>query len=356
MIWNIKSAPESGAKPLFDLTLEDIAKKAGVSRSTVSRVVNNHPNVSEDVRERVLNVIQNTGYQPNAAARTLASQRSWTIGLVIPNSVSFFFTDPYYLHLTKGIAQACNQFNYTLALFLVATKEDEEKIFARVAHKGFLDGVVVQSGHHGDQGIIGRIVDANLPLVIAGRPFRFDNVSFVDVNNIQAAHAAVSHLIRLGRKRIGTITGPVNSTVGIDRLEGYKTAITDGGLMIDKNLIIEGDFTEKGGYDAMKKLIPNKPDAIFAASDVMAIGALRATNEVNLKTPEDIAFVGFDDLPMSAFPSIQLTTIRQPVVQFGINAVETLIEMIESGNKEPRHIIMDTELIIRESCGASKTI
>lgn len=337
----------------MNLTLEDIAKKAGVSRSTVSRVVNNQPNVSEDVRKRVLDVIQDTGFHPNAAARTLASQRSWTIGLVLPHSISFFFTDPYYPLLTKGIAQACNQYNYTLAFFLVATKEDEEKIFPRVAHKGFLDGVVVQSGHHGDQGIIGRMIDANLPLVVAGRPFRSDNVTYVDVDNIHAAHKAVSHLIGLGRRRIGTITGPTSSTVGIDRLEGYRKAIMDGGLTINESLIAEGDFTEGGGYDAMKKIIPNKPDAIFAASDVMAIGAMRAAREVNLKTPDDIAFVGFDDLPMAAYPNIQLTTVRQPVVQFGIRAVETLIEMIENGITQPRHLIMETELIIRESSGAN---
>ena len=143
---------------MSNLTLEDVAEQAGVSRSTVSRVVNNHPNVSEDVRIRVLGVIQNTGYQPHAAARALASQRSWTIGLILPHSASVFFTDPYFPHLTKGIAHGCNQHNYTLALFLVDTKENEEKIFPRVARKGFLDGVIVQSGHHGDQAIIGRMV------------------------------------------------------------------------------------------------------------------------------------------------------------------------------------------------------
>jgi LacI family transcriptional regulator len=345
------SAPKG--KTLFNLTLEDIAKKAGVSRSTVSRVINNHPNVSEPVRKRVLDIIQNTGFQPNAVARSLASQRSWTIGLVLPHSVSFFFVDPYYPHLTKGIAQACNQFNYTLALFLVANKDDEDKLFPRISHKGFLDGVVVQSGHHGDQGIIGRMIDAGIPIVVAGRPFRFDNVSYIDVNNVEAAKTAVNHLIRLGRRRLGTITGPHNSTVGVDRLEGFKQAIQENGLVSEEGLITEGDFTEGGGYEAMKKLIPNRPDAIFAASDTMAMGAMRAAREENLRIPEDVAFVGFDDLPAAAYPNIRLTTIRQPTAQFGFKAVEILIEMIESGDREPRHIIMETEMIIRESCGAS---
>ena len=334
-----------------DLTLEDIAKQAGVSRSTVSRVVNDHPNVREDVRRRVLDVIQTTGYHPNAAARTLASQRSWTIGLVLPHSVSFFFTDPYYPHLTKGIAQACNQYNYTLALFLVGTKDDEEKIFPRVSRKGLLDGVLVQAGHHGDQQIIGHLVDSNMPLVVIGRPYRSDNVSYIDIDNVNAAHNAVSHLIRLGRKRIGTITGPANSTVGLDRKEGYKKALTERERGIDEFLISEGDFTESGGYYAMQKLLPAKPDAIFAASDVMAIGAMRAAREAGLKIPDDVAFVGFDDLPIATLSDIQLSTVRQPVIPFGVKAVELLIDLIENGVQPPRHIIMDTELIIRDSCG-----
>ena len=339
---------------MTDLTLEDIAKMAGVSRSTVSRVVNEQPSVRDGVRKRVLDVIQTTGYHPNAAARTLASQHSWTLGLILPHSVSFFFTDPYYPHLTKGVAQACNQYDYTLALFLVGTKEDEEKIFPRVSRKGLLDGVLIQSGHHGDQWIIGHLVDAKIPLVVIGRPFRSDNVSYLDIDNINASYNAVSHLIRLGHKRIGAITGPANSTVGIDRKAGFIKALTERDVDIDKSLIIEGDFTEASGYHAMKQLLPAKPDAVFAASDVMAIGAMRAARDAGLGIPDDIAFVGFDDLPIATLSDVQLTTVRQPVVQFGTKAVEVLIDLIENGMHPPRHIIMETELVIRESCGASR--
>jgi LacI family transcriptional regulator len=337
-----------------DLTLEDVAKQAGVSRSTVSRVVNEHPNVRTEVRNRVLQVIQNTGYHPHAAARTLASQHSWLLGLVLPHSVSFFFTDPYYPHLTKGIAQACNQYNYTLALFLVDTKEDEEKIFPRVSRKGLLDGVIVQSGHHGEQWIIGRLVDAKIPLVIAGRPFRSDNVSYIDIDNVNAAYNAVSHLVRLGRKRIGIITGPTNSTVGIDRKEGYRKALVERDREVENSLIQEGDFTEAGGYYAMQRLLRAKPDAVFAASDIMAVGAMRAAHEAGLKIPDDVAFVGFDDLPIATLSDIQLTTVRQPVIQFGVKAVELLIDLINNGAQPPRHIILDTELVIRRSCGANR--
>jgi LacI family transcriptional regulator len=335
------------------LTLEDIARETGVSRSTVSRVINNQPNVSEDVRKKVQDAIQRTGFHPHAAARALASQHTSNIGLILPQTVSFFFTDPFYPHLTKGIAQACNQHDYTLAFFLVGSKEDEERIFPRVCRQGMLDGVLVQSGQHGDQEIIGRLVDAGMPFVVLGRPFRHDNVTYIDIDNINASYHATSHLIRQGRTRIGTISGPLQSTVGIDRLEGYRKALLDRGIAIDEKLIIEGDFSEEGGYYAMKQLLAAKPDAVFAASDVMAFGAIRAAREAGLHVPKDIAFVGFDDLPMASLSNIQLTTIRQPVVQFGAQAVETLIDQIENGNTSPHRIIMDTELIIRESCGAN---
>ena len=338
-------------RSMSDLTLEDIAKLAGVSRSTASRVVNDHPNVRDDVRKRVLEVIQNTGYHPNLAARTLASQRSWMIGLVLPRSVSSFFSDPYFPRLTQGIAQACNQFNYSLGLFLVGTNEDEEKIYPRVSRKGFLDGILFQSGQIGEQ-LVDRLVNANIPLVIVGRPFQSDHLSWIDVDNVSAAYEAVNHLIQIGYQRIGTIAATTNSTVGLDRKEGYLKALIDHGRGVDESLIAEGDFSEASGYSAMQQLLAAKADAVFAASDLMAIGAIRAVQEVGLHIPHDVAFIGFDDLPVASQSEIKLTTIRQPIVQFGAKAVETLIDLIENGTMPPRRIIMDTELVIRDSCGA----
>jgi len=335
------------------LTLEDIAKQVGVSRSTVSRVVNGHPNVREDVRKRVLEVIRQTGYHPNAAARTLASQRSWMIGLVLPRTVNAFFADPYFPHLTQGIAQACNQSDYTLGLFLVGTKEDEEKIFPRVSRRGFLDGVLVQTGQIGDQ-LIDRLVNSNMPLVIVGRPFHADGVSYIDVDNSDAAYNAVSHLVRLGHQRIGTITGPSNNTTGIDRQEGYLRALTERHRVVDESLVAEGDFSETSGYYAMQRLLPAKPDAVFAASDMMAIGAMRAVRDAGLAVPDDIAFVGFDDLPIASLSDPPLTTIRQQVHRFGMTAVEVLTDLIENGVTPPRRNIMVTDLVIRESCGAHR--
>jgi LacI family transcriptional regulator len=304
------------------------------------------------VRKRVLEVIKSTGYHPNVAARTLASQRSWMIGLVIPRSVNAIFSDPYFPRLTQGIAQACNQYDYTLGLFLISNKEDEEKMYPRLSRKGLLDGLLVQSGQIGDQ-LIDRLVDSKIPLVIAGRPHQPKNVSFIDVDNVNGAYNAIVHLLRLGRQRIAMITGPLNTTAGIDRKAGYQKALLERGLSVDDDLIREGDFSEASGYEAMQQLLPARPDAVFAASDVMAIGAIRAIREAGLIIPTDIAIIGFDDLPISILPSPQLTTIRQPVFQFGFQAVEILIDLIENGIEPTRRIIMDTELIVRGSCGAA---
>ena len=178
---------------MAELTLESLAKQIGVSRSTISRVINDSPNVSAEVREKVLKAIQTTGFHPNAAARSLASQRSWMIGLVLPRSVASFFTDPYFPQLTQGIAFSCNDNDLSLSLFLVGNKKDEEKIYPRITRSGMLDGVLVQSGEAGDK-LITQLSQSNLPTVIIGRPWEPENVTFIDVDNINAAFTATRHL------------------------------------------------------------------------------------------------------------------------------------------------------------------
>ena len=335
---------------MSDYTLEDIARIAGVSRATVSRVVNNHPNVSEKMRLRVQAIIQETGYQPNLAARSLVSQRTKLIGLVIPRGVHGFFTDPYFPRLIEGISQACNQYGYTLTLSLFFSDKDERELLPRVTQKGMLDGIIVQATGLKNQDEA--IAQWGVPFVFAGRPVGASDVSYVDVDNRAGAYAAIAHLAHLGYNKIATITGALNTTVGADRLEGYRQAMQARGLEIDENLIVEGDFTEFGAYFAAKKLIQQGPEAIFVASDTMAIGVMKAILEEGLHIPDDIALVGFDDLVPTTLIGPQLTTVRQPVRNFGYKAVEMLLDIIENGPEPPRRVIFDTELVIRESCGS----
>ena len=336
---------------MTSLTLEKVAEMAGVSRSTVSRVINGQTGVKPDVRERVLSVISETGYQPNMAARALASNRSGIIGVVIPHAVSTLFGDPYFPRLLQGITQASNINELTLSLFLFHTEEEEEKIHGRLLTAGFLDGIIIASSHFSDP-LFPHLIDYGIPFVVLGRQDRYPQVSFVDVDNQTGAYAATSHLLRLGYRRIAHITGPLDMVAGVDRLTGYRQALSDRGRAFDEELVVNGDFTEAGGYVAMQRLLPARPDAVFAASDQLALGAWRAIREAGLRVPEDLALVGFDDLLPPDTGRPRLTTIRQPVVRSGSEAVNVLIDIIDNGLTPPRRVILDTQLVIRESCGA----
>jgi LacI family transcriptional regulator len=179
-----------------------------------------------------------------------------------------------------------------------------------------------------------------------------DGLSFIDIDNVSAAMKATQHLLNLGRKRIATITGNHDSTVTEDRLEGYRKVLRTAGCEPGNEWIVEGDFTEVSGYLGMNTLLPLKPDAVFCQSDIMAAGAMRTIQEAGLRVPEDIALVGFDDIPIARQLKVPLTTIKQPITRLGVKAVELLIDLIENGTKPARRIILDTELIIRDSCGA----
>jgi len=339
---------------MTDLTLDDIARIVGVSRASVSRVINNHPNVSNAMRHRVQKVIDETNFQPNLAARSLVSRRTNLLGLVIPSSVHGLFTDPYFPRLVEGISQTCNQNGHTLSLFLFHDEQDEIALFPKVTRKGFLDGIIVQSTGLGDS-FAPSTSAWNIPNIFVGRPMHDENISYIDVENRAGAYNAVTHLAQLGHQRIATLTGALNTTPGQDRLEGYRRAIKASGLELDEQLIFEGDFSEASSFYGTKELLAQKPDAIFAASDTMAIGVLKALREAKQRVPEDIALVGFDDLPHATITSPQLTTVRQPIREFGSKAVETLLDIINNGPEPPRRIIFSTELVIRESCGSLYT-
>jgi LacI family transcriptional regulator len=337
---------------MSNLTLEKVAELAGVSRSTVSRVVNDQTGVSDDVRSRVWQVIDETGYRPNIAARALASNRSGIISLVIPHAFSTLFTDPYFPRLTQGITMACNVNEQSLTLFLFHNEEEEAKLSRRIANVSLFDGVIMASSQYEDP-LIPHLINNEVPLVIIGRQDRYPQVSFIDVDNLNGAYAATSHLLRLGHRRVAHIAGPQNMVAGEDRLGGYCKALSERGRLYSEDLVAQGDFTEAGGYVAMKRLLPVKPDAVFAASDQLALGAWRAIREVGLQVPHDIALVGFDDLLPSGAGRPQLTTIRQPVVRAGREAVNVLLDIIENGPTPQRRVVFDTELVIRESCGVN---
>ncbi|MGB9775970.1 MAG: LacI family DNA-binding transcriptional regulator [Anaerolineae bacterium] len=337
-------------------TLEEVAKLAGVSRSTVSRVVNQQPNVRPEVRERVWKVIRQTGYQPHAAARSLVTRRTRVIGLIIPQAVTTLFTDPYFPILMRGIADACNAHHYHLMLSLFSHRRVQESrtrhdlLYQQVLRSRYLDGVVVSSAPRDDP-IFPRLLEDGVPFVIVGR-YPHERANYVDVDNVVGARMAVEHLLRLGHERVATITGPLNMFAAQDRLEGYRQALVARGIPVDEELIAEGDFTEQGGRAAMQRLLPRRPTAVFAASDMMAAGAMKVLREAGLRVPEDVAVVGFDDVPLASMVEPPLTTVRQPIEQLGSMAVELLVSLLENPGGEVVHrVVLPTELVIRASCG-----
>jgi LacI family transcriptional regulator len=333
------------------LTLEDIARLSGVSRSTVSRVINEDVRVKEETRRKVKSVLNSYNFQPNLAARGLASGRTNIIGVVIPASVSTVFTDPYFPLLIQGISTVCNARDYSVMLWL-SESEYEGRMVSRILHNGLVDGIVVASIPMSDP-IVNSLVESKMPFVLIGRHPTLD-VNYLDVDNMQAARKITLHLIRIGYKRIATITGPLTMVAGYDRYQGYVKALQDSGYPVRPELVVEGNYTEEGGYLGMQRLIKYRPDAVFAASDVMAYGAMRALREANLRIPEDVAVVGYDDIPNSAKSTPSLTTIRQPILQMGSKAVDMLIDIISNGTKTTHKVTLDTELVVRDSCGASK--
>lgn len=333
------------------MNLEQIAKLSGVSRSTVSRVVNNDPNVNAVTRKKVMQVVRRVNYVPNAAARGLAAGRTHVIGLVIPMGVSTLFTDPYFPLLIQGASSACNAHDYSVMLWL-AEPEYERRQIRQIMYSGLIDGVIIASMLTNDS-LVQALIDGSLPFMLVGRHPTDSRVNYVDADNVNGARDAIRHLLRMGRTRIGLINGPMNMIAGTDRLAGYTQALRERGQLVQPELITDGGFSEAGGYLAMQQLLPRQPDAVFAASDAMAIGALRVLHEAGLRVPEDVALIGFDDMPFAARSDPPLTTIRQPTYRMGGLAVETLLDLIEHPDSPPHHIVLPTELVVRASCGAA---
>jgi LacI family transcriptional regulator len=334
------------------VTLEEIARIAGVSRSTVSRVVNGDKRVSDEARARVDAVIREHDYQPHAAARSLASRRTRMIGLRIPGEVSFIFSDPYFPEMVQGVVDACNEADYGLMLMMEPENDpvSAERIYQRVIRGRHIDGVILSTSIIGDQ-FAGRVAADGMPAVMIGR---HPTLPTVDIDNTGAAQEAVAHLIAHGYRQIAHVSGPRNIAAANERAAGYKAALADAGSPADPSLIEQGDFTELSGYLAVWQLLDRpdgRPDAIFAGSDTMAVGALRAIAEAGLAVPEDIAVMGFDGLSAHSHTFPHLSTMSQSIPNLGRTAVELLLHRISDPDGAADKIYLNTRLVLRGSCG-----
>jgi DNA-binding LacI/PurR family transcriptional regulator len=330
-------------------TLEQVAALAGVSRATVSRVVNGSPRVRPEVRAQVERAVAKLGYVPNRAARSLVTRRADSIALVVSEPHARFFSEPFFAGMVRGVSGALAETGVQLLLLIAQDLPDRGRL-ERYVVGGHVDGVLLAS-LHGDDPLPATLERAGVPAVQVGRPPGETPASYVDADNRGGASRAVGHLAGRGRRRIATIAGPLDMSVGRDRLDGYRDGLAAAGLAEAGELVEAGDFSEESGAAAMERLLalPGRPvDAVFAASDLMAAGALRALRTAGRRVPEDVAVVGFEDSAVARYAQPPLTTVRQPIEDMGRQATRLLLTEAAGGRRRMR-LILDVDLVVRAS-------
>jgi DNA-binding LacI/PurR family transcriptional regulator len=336
-------------------TLEAVAARAGVSRATVSRVVNGGDGVREPLVERVRRAVEELGYVPNQAARSLVTRRHDAVAVVIAEPETRVFADPFFALQLRGISKELTANDSQLVLLLTEGRDDHARV-ARYLAGGHVDGALVFSLHLDDP-LPGLIHGAGVPTVFGGRPGWGDGVReavYVDCDNRGGARQAVRHLIGLGRTRIAHITGALDQTSAVDRLDGFRDVMADA----DPALVAQGDFTPAGGERAMRELLERRPDldAVFVGNDLSALGALRVLREHGRRVPDDVAVIGFDDmLPIAEQTDPPLTTVRQEIEEMGRLMARLLIRGLEGGAgaedtaPEASGVVLPTTVVRRAS-------
>ncbi|QNP68796.1 LacI family DNA-binding transcriptional regulator [Streptomyces roseirectus] len=339
------STPGGRRKPP---TIHDVAREAGVSRGTVSRVLNGGHYVSPSAQEAVNAAIRKTGYVVNRHARSLITGRSDSVGFLLTEPQERFFEDPNFNVLLSNCTQALAAHDIPLLLMLAGT-EDERRRITRYITAGHVDGVLLVSSHSGDR-VAEELRAAGVPLVQCGKPMGLrSKVSYVAADDRDGARDMVRHLLSLGRRRIGVVSGPLDTPGGVDRLAGYKEILTEAGVGIDERLIVDGDYSRASGEAGAERLLAQAPDldAMFVASDLMAQGALAALKRAGRRVPEDVSVGGFDDSAAALEATPALTTVRQPYDRISTEMVRVLLAQI--GGEDPAAVILPTELVKRDS-------
>jgi LacI family transcriptional regulator len=322
-------------RPPRPVTLEDVARMSGVSRATASRALNGHARVNADVRARVELVADSLGYRPNTAARSLASGRAGVLGLVLP--AGHLITAPYEAHLLEAIADAATASGQGLMLWMAATEPSRE--LREGFRAGLVDGVLVYGVALGTPWVED-LFDGLHPCVLVGRHPARNDIARIEMANEASASAAVDHLVAGGGRRVAIILGPSERVDGRDRYVGYERALYRRGIEVDTRLVERGEFTIDSGYEAMRRLLAHQPDSVFACNDMMAAGALEAIHEAGLGVPDDIAVMGFDDLPIATRTTPALSTVRQDLASIGAAAVDVLIRLVHRDDPPPPTVTM----------------
>ncbi|MEE1941298.1 LacI family DNA-binding transcriptional regulator [Streptomyces sp. TRM 70361] len=330
-------------------TIKTVAARAGVGRTTVSRVLNGSPLVSDEARAAVQAAITELGYVPNSVARSLVTSRTDSIALVIPESESRLGSEPYFSAVIRGVSNGLVGTQLQLLLTLVRDQREKDQL-TRFLTARRVDGVLLVSVHRDDP-LPDLLEKLGLPTVLAGRRSPGEPLNHVHSDNVGGACEAVRHLLERGRKRIATITGPLDMDVGDSRLLGWRDALREAGHRAGDELVAPADFTEQGGRTAMRDLLERSPglDAVFAASDVMAAGALAELRRQGRRVPDDVAVVGFDDSIIARHTDPPLTSVRQPIEKIGRTITELLLQEIEKPGSARHNVVLPTSLVVRDS-------
>lgn len=347
---------ELGAKRV---TSQDVARRAGVSRTTVSLVLNDVQGIqiSDETRRRVIEAAEELGYVPEASAQALASRRVKIIGLLLTRSPHHITSDTFLTQILDGLIEVVHEKGLRLLIDIIKAQHQKEAYLQLVRSKR-IDGVIL-SGPRFDDEALKLLEQEGFPTVIMGQLPGMDGCS-VDVDNCAAAQRAVNHLINLGHRRIACITNAaIYYTAAEERLQGYRQALEQAGIEYDPDLVRYGDFDPDSGYRKMVELLAGRASgkeaftAAFIASDVVAFGAKAAIREGGLNVPQDIALVGFDDVPVARYTDPPLTTVKLPARELGRVAGDRLVRMIDGEKMPGTRVLLETQLVIRESCGAN---
>jgi len=331
-------------------TIKDVAKMANVSITTVSRYLNEFPNIRDDTRTRIAEAIRTLNYRTNVAARGLVTKTTKTIGVIALTRVDDFFENPFFVYALKGICRIAVSEDYDVLLSTTATEEDHS--LDKWIHGQRVDGIILMKSRRIDPAVE-TLVQEKFPAVLLGRPEFGQRVSFVDNDNIRAAFDVTDHLLKLGHRKIAFIGGQENLVVTEDRLTGYRTALESGNVSLSEDYVCVGRYETQTGYNRCSVLLNliDPPTAIVASDDVIAVGVLQAVHDLGKTVPRDLSVVGFNDIPSSEFTIPPLTTVRVNMEELGATAAQLLFQRLIEPERPPRHIIVDTQIVIRNSTG-----
>ncbi|MDE5415060.1 LacI family DNA-binding transcriptional regulator [Alkalihalobacterium chitinilyticum] len=335
-------------------TIKDIAKAAGTSVTTVSRALNGHSDVSAKTMKHIKEIADRLNYSPNVVARSLVMKKSKTIGLLVSEISREGTKDNFTFEVLCGINDCAAEYEYDPILFNTNTSKQRIKSYTQLCRERKVDGVILQGMKKDDPYLI-EVVESDIPCVLIDIPITGKNVGYVSTNNQLGARRAIEHLVELGHQHIGFINGHEQAYVSEERFKGYKQAIQEAGLELREEWVVNGQFSERTAEFTAKKLLATYPQitALFCASDLMALGAVRAANSLGRKVPDSLSIVGFDDIVLAQYASPALTTISQNKYLMGYQAANMLIGLLEE-KETNKSVLIENQLIVRESTAENK--